>query len=69
MTLVMMPHSHQKFQVGNRVKCSSRCPKCVLFKGFDKIIYIEYDPEGKCSWYDLKRNNLGAYRSYELEKI
>ena len=57
-----------KFQVGDKVRCSSRCSKYMLFKKTDKIAYMKYDPRNECSWYYLKRH-FPPYRSYELEKI
>ena len=57
-----------KFQVGDKVKCSLRCPKDFVFKGIDKILNREYKEEDKCSWYELKKQGA-IYRSYELEKV
>ena len=46
--------SAAKFQVGDKVISSLKCPKKLVFKGVDKIDNVEYDPYNSCSWYDLK---------------
>lgn len=58
-----------KFQVGDKVKCSSRCPNSVLFKGINKVREVYYSHNDKCCWYTLGKEKRRDYRSYELEKI
>ncbi len=59
----------RKFNVGDKVRCTKRCPIEFKFSGTKKIIDTYYDTYTKHVLYNVTRKQIwDRYYSYDLEK-
>ena len=58
----------RKFNVGDLVKCSSKCPKKYYFKGTRIITFVWYNRWSEHTEYDVTFDSHMRF-SYELEKV